>query len=66
MSAADDVDLDVILYDGGVPIARSVSGGTAKDVLNASISRSGSFDMRVIIVSRRGAASFTLAVTRTN
>jgi hypothetical protein len=65
-SPTDDVDLDMVLYQSGVPIARSVSGGTAKDVLNATISRSGSFEMRVIIVSRRGAATFALAVKRTN
>ena len=65
-SSTDDVDLDVILYDSGVPIARSVSSGTEKDVLNARISGSGPFDMRVIIVSRRGTATFTLAVKRTN
>jgi hypothetical protein len=65
-SPTDDVDLDVVLYDSGVPIARSVSGGTAKDVLNATINRSGSFEMRVIIVSRRGATTFALAVKRTN
>jgi hypothetical protein len=65
-TATADVDLDVILYANGMPIARSVSRGPKKDVLNASTNGSGPFDMRVIILSRRGTASFTLAVKRTN
>lgn len=59
-------DLDLILYDNGRPIARSVSNGPKKDVLNARISGSGPFEIRVIAASRGGAASFTLDVKRTN
>lgn len=59
-------DLDLILYDNGRPIARSVSSGSKKDVLNARISGSGPFDIRVIAAPRGGRASFTLAVKRTN
>jgi hypothetical protein len=50
-ATSDDVDLDVILYDGGAPIGRSVSYGREKDVLSARVSGSGSLEMRVINVS---------------
>lgn len=63
---AADIDLDFILYDGNRPIARSVSSGSKKDVLSARISGSGPFEIRVIASSRRGTASFTLDVKRTN
>ena len=63
---ASVIDLDLIVYDGNKAIARSVSGGTKKDVLNARLSGSGPFDVRVISTSGKGFASFTLEVKRTN